>query len=64
MLGCFSHAQLFATVWTLAHQAPLSVGLSRHHGAVSRNYEYLGTSFLEQQLPIELSVLASVLLNM
>ena len=29
MLGCFSHAQLFATVWTLAHQAPLSVGLSR-----------------------------------
>ena len=29
MLGCFSRAQLFATVWTLAHQAPLSVGLSR-----------------------------------
>ena len=25
----FSHAQLFATLWTVAHQAPLSMGLSR-----------------------------------
>ena len=24
MLGCFSHGQLFATPWTIAHQAPLS----------------------------------------
>ena len=24
--SCFSHVQLFATPWTVAHQAPLSVG--------------------------------------
>ena len=27
--NCFSHVQLFATLWTLAHQAPLSMGYSR-----------------------------------
>ena len=25
MLSCFSHVQLFATPWTVAHQAPLSL---------------------------------------
>ena len=25
-LGCFSHARLFVTLWTVAHQAPLSMG--------------------------------------
>ena len=29
MPSCFSHVQLFATLWTLAHQAPLSMGYSR-----------------------------------
>ena len=29
VLSCFSHAQLFVTPWTVAHQAPLSVGFSR-----------------------------------
>ena len=29
MLGCFSHVQLFATLWTVAHEAPLSLGLSK-----------------------------------
>ena len=29
MLGRFSLVQLFATLWTAAHQAPLSVGFSR-----------------------------------
>ena len=29
MLSCFSHVQLFATLWTIAHQAPLSMGFSR-----------------------------------
>ena len=24
VLSCFSHVQLFATLWTVAHQAPLS----------------------------------------
>ena len=30
VLRCFSHVQLFAALWTAAHQAPLSVGFSRH----------------------------------
>ena len=29
MLSHFSHVQLFATLWTIAHQASLSMGLSR-----------------------------------
>ena len=29
MLGHFSHVWLFATPWTVAHQAPLSMGFSR-----------------------------------
>ena len=29
MLSCFSCVQLFATLWTIAHQAPLSLGFSR-----------------------------------
>ena len=29
MLSSFSHVQLFVTPWTVAHQAPLSMGFSR-----------------------------------
>ena len=29
MLSCFSHVRLFATLWTIARQAPLSLGFSR-----------------------------------
>ena len=29
MLSGFSHVQLFETPWTVAHQAPLSMGFSR-----------------------------------
>ena len=29
MLSHFSHVQLCATLWTAAHQAPLSMGFSR-----------------------------------
>ena len=29
MLSCFSHVQLFATLWTIARQVPLSMGLPR-----------------------------------
>ena len=32
MLSCFSCVQLAVTPWTAAHQAPLSMGLSRHTG--------------------------------
>ena len=28
-VSCFSRVQLFATIWTVAHQAPLSIGFSR-----------------------------------
>ena len=30
MLSHFSRARLSATLWTVVHQAPLSVGFSRH----------------------------------
>ena len=29
ILSCFSRVRLFVTVWTVAHQAPLSMGFSR-----------------------------------
>ena len=29
VLICFSHVLLFVTLWTVAHQAPLSMGFSR-----------------------------------
>ena len=29
VLSCFSHIQLFVTLWTVACQAPLSIGFSR-----------------------------------
>ena len=29
MLNCFGHVQLFATLWTVTHQAPLFMGFSR-----------------------------------
>ena len=29
VLSCFSHVQLFATLQTMAYQAPLSMGFSR-----------------------------------
>ena len=29
VLSRFSHVRLFATLWTVAHQAPLCVGFSR-----------------------------------
>ena len=29
MLSCFSHVQLFVTLWIVAHQAPLSMEFSK-----------------------------------
>jgi len=29
MLSHFSHVRLFVTVWTVAHQVPLSIGFSK-----------------------------------
>ena len=34
MLSCFSHDQFFATLWTVAHQAPLSMGFSRQESGL------------------------------
>ena len=45
MLSCFSQVQLFATLWTAAPQAPLSMGFSRQ--------EYLST--LQPPPPEDLS---------
>ena len=35
MLSCFSHVWLFATLWTVAHQAALSMGFFRQWVAIS-----------------------------
>ena len=37
LLSCFSHVQLFATLWTVAYHVPLSVGFSRqkHWGGLT-----------------------------
>ena len=34
MLNCFSRVQLFAALWTVARQAPLSMGFSRQDTGV------------------------------
>ena len=41
MLSCFSHFQFFATSWTIAHQAPLSMWFFRQEywGAMSSSRE-------------------------
>ena len=35
MLSYFSHVRLFATPWSIAHQAPLSMEFSRHWSGLS-----------------------------
>ena len=32
LLSCFSHVRFFVTLWTVAHQASLSMGFSRQEG--------------------------------
>ena len=44
MLSRFSHVQHFATLWTIAHQVPLSIGFSRQEywsGLLCPPSEYL-----------------------
>ena len=44
MLSCFSPVWLFATLWTIAHEAPLSMGFSRQeysNGLLCPPPEYL-----------------------
>ena len=42
VLRCFSHVQLFATPWTVARQAPLSVGFSRQENWSGLPFSSLG----------------------
>ena len=42
MLSCFSHVRLFATPWTVALQAPLSVGFSRQENWSGLPFPTLG----------------------
>ena len=42
MLSCFSHVQLFAALWFVAHQAPLSMGFSRQEYWIGLPFPSLG----------------------
>ena len=43
MLSGLSHVQLFATPWTVAHQAPLSMGFSRQEYWRGLPFPFQGT---------------------
>ena len=47
VLSCFSHVQLFAILWTLAHQGPLSMGLD----SPGKNTVMGGHAFLQGIFP-------------
>ena len=51
LISCFSHVWLFATPWTLAHQAPLSIGFSRREYWRELPYSIPG-DFLTQRLKL------------
>ena len=44
VLSCFSRVRLFATLWTVAHQAPLSMGFSRQEYSSGLPFPPLGES--------------------
>ena len=46
LLSCFSHVRLFATPWTVAHQAPLSMGFPRQEYWVAFGRRLLTTGLL------------------
>ena len=48
MLSCFSRVQLFVALWTVARQAPLSMGFSRQDTGVSCHFLLQG-KFLTQR---------------
>ena len=51
----FSHVQLFATPQTIAHQAPLSMGFSRHEywrGLPFPSAGYLPDSSIKPRFPV------------
>ena len=42
VLSCFSHVHLFETLWTVAHQAPLSIGFYRQEYSSGLPFPPLG----------------------
>ena len=38
VLSCFGHVQLFATLWTVAYQFPLSMGFSSNNSGVGCHF--------------------------
>ena len=55
MLNCFSYVQLFVTLWAIARQAPLSMGILQ-----ARIQEWVAISFSNQNLCHEKTTLSSV----
>ena len=53
MLSRFSHVWLFATLWTVACQAPLSMGFSMQEYCSSKNSEVGSHSLLQGILPTQ-----------
>ena len=53
VLSCFSHVRLFVTLWTVAHQAPLSMCFSRQDTGVGC-HSLLQGIFLTQGLNLHL----------
>ena len=47
LLSLFSHVRLFETLWTIGHQAPLSLGFSR------QELEWVATSFSRGNVPTQ-----------
>ena len=47
-LSCFSHVRFFVTLWTVAHQAPLSMGFSRQEYSI---LEWVAMPFSRENLP-------------
>ena len=44
VLSCFSRVRLCATLWTVAHQAPLSMGLSMQETGMAAMHSSRGSS--------------------
>ena len=53
MLSCFSRVQLFATLWTVARQAPLSVGFSRQEYGSGLPFPNMYTEYIMQNARLD-----------
>ena len=55
MLSCFSHVQLFVTLWSVAQQAPLSMGFSRQECWGGLPFPPLGHLYNPEIEPVSLT---------